>query len=284
MPGNTGRDPIASPFGSLWQDPPDNVTHMEIEIATLLAEDAAHAAEAVPDLVHCSRPECEAALVAAYTHIRKFREALAVAERLARKHPSSERAFGIYADALMRLRAIAQFRLLVSQWLRTHPDHKVATDMFGHALLMSGDGQGYERELRHLIDAGKADSAIYNQIAWLALFLRTVDDDDVALARKAVELSERRSRPELNTLAAVLADRGKVAEARDVLVESWRWMGVDGPQVSDFYVLGRIAEQVGRRAEAIDFYRKEPALPPGASPELSAYLLAQKRLAVLNGR
>jgi len=235
----------------------------------------------VPILSACKRAECDLALVTAWNTLDKPREALRVAERLHKNNPDSFRAFRMHARALEELGAAAQLRLLASQRLRAHPTEKDASLTFGRALFLGGDAKGYERELRRLIDEGKGDGSIYNSLAWNSLFLHTADADDVAMARKAVEASHRHNRAHLNTLAAVLADQGKITEAHDVLIESWRWMGRDGPWPDDFYVLGRIAEQVGRREEAIQFYRQEPAPPSGMHPGLSAYVLAQKRLAAL---
>jgi tetratricopeptide (TPR) repeat protein len=277
--GKLDSDPLSGrPFARLWNAGADR-DQMDLAIAALLAEDSAHAQAAVPVLAACKRPECDLALALAWNTLKKPREALPAIERLQKKYPESSRALRLHVQALAALGAAAQLRLLASQRLRAHPDDKDATVYFGRSLFIAGNGKGYERELRRLMEAGKGDSSLYNSLAWLSLFLRTANADDVEMARKAVEGSNRRGRAQLNTLAAVLADNGKVAEAHEVLLESWRWMGRDGPWPDDFYILGRIAEQVGRREEAIQYYRQEPAPPPGIHPESSAYVLAQKRLA-----
>ena len=276
--GKLDSDPLSGrPFARLWNAGADR-DQMDLAIAALLAEDSAHAQAAVPVLAACKRPECDLALALAWNTLKKPREALPAIERLQKKYPESSRALRLHVQALAALGAAAQLRLLASQRLRAHPDDKDATVYFGRSLFIAGNGKGYERELRRLMEAGKGDSSLYNSLAWLSLFLRTANADDVEMARKAVEGSNRRGRAQLNTLAAVLADNGKVAEAHEVLLESWRWMGRDGPWPDDFYILGRIAEQVGRREEAIQYYRQEPAPPPGIHPESSAYVLAQKRL------
>ena len=279
MPDRSDSDPLsAHPFRRLF--PREDELPTREAIAALMIDDAQHAAEAIPLLSHCKRLPCQAALVIALFTAQRPREALPIAEELSRQYPDSVRAFRWRATALSQLGAIAQLRLLASQRLRAHPDEKDARYWFAEALCLFGDA-ACERELRQLSDGPNADARDYNQRAWNALFLHTATADDVAAARKAVELSNRRSRPHLNTLAAVLADSGQLEEAHDVLIESWPWMGRQGPMPSDFYVLGRIAEQMGRRAEAIAFYRQEPVPPPGIHWSFAAYLLAQKRLAAM---
>ena len=281
-------DPLSGrPFARIWPPEDRKVERDLVELATaaLLAEGKATAAQAIPTLLKCAhgdRIDCDLALGVAYRVTGQPRERFAVGERLAGRYPDSLVAFRMRTSALAELGSAAQLRLLASQRLRAHPNDRDARAQFGYAMMVAGDFAGYERELLRQLEDGHGNSNQYNQIAWLSLFLRTANADDVAHARKAVELSHRRNRPLLNTLAAVLADTGKVAEARDVLVESLRVAGRDEPLAADFYVLGRIAEQVGLRAEAIAFYQKEPAPPAGIAPGMSAHVLAQRRLAALH--
>jgi tetratricopeptide (TPR) repeat protein len=87
------------------------------------------------------------------------------------------------------------------------------------------------------------------------------DESTTELARRAVSLSGRRNLAALHTLAALLAETGRPEEARTTLIELLDAVDGDGPSPSDWYVVGRIAEDYGLRDVALQTYRliKRPA-------------------------
>ena len=96
-------------------------------------------------------------------------------------------------------------------------------------------------------------------------------------ARQAVT-AEPNSRNILHTLAAILAERGEVLEARKTDWDSMAAGGAREPNGADLYVHGRILEQLGLDADAIAAYRKVPKrseLTPGSDS------LASRRLSAL---
>jgi hypothetical protein len=95
------------------------------------------------------------------------------------------------------------------------------------------------------------------------------------------EMSQRRVPAELHTLASVEAELGKSLEAYATLLEAID-NGTGEPRPEDFYVLGRIAENVGLPDVALAEYRKVLAVPiAGAPNQFRACDLAQRRMRAL---
>lgn len=83
----------------------------------------------------------------------------------------------------------------------------------------------------------------------------------------------------MNTLAAVEAEAGELGRA---IEDSWHAMALAGtsePRAGDWYVMGRIYEQLALSDDAAAAYRRIPR--DDDDPALSSYVLAQKRLAAL---
>ncbi len=100
-------------------------------------------------------------------------------------------------------------------------------------------------------------------------------------AQRATQMTQNNQYASLHTLASIYAELGKTTEAREILLHAMDITGFDEPQSSDWYVLGRIAEQYGIPQTAIAAYQRvEPAEDP-VFEKTSSHFLAQRRLAVL---
>ena len=98
----------------------------------------------------------------------------------------------------------------------------------------------------------------------------------------AVRMSKGESPAYLHTLASVLAEAGNATAAREIILRTLNAANREEPEPSDWYVLGRIAEEYGERAAALDAYRKVRLTPEDAdAPQLSCHFLAQRRIAGL---
>lgn len=122
-----------------------------------------------------------------------------------------------------------------------------------------------------------ATPADLNNAAWLRLGA----NDDLAvgldLVRKAVQAAPNASAA-VNTLAAIEAELGDLDRA---VHDNWKSIELSGspePVDSDWYVAGRIYEQLGLTTDATAAY-KRIAKSPGAG--VTSYSLAQSRLAAL---
>jgi tetratricopeptide (TPR) repeat protein len=117
-----------------------------------------------------------------------------------------------------------------------------------------------------------------NNAAWA----RLVDGSDLPnahlLARRAITL-DGDARNILNTIAAIEAETKEVAEAKDNLDKSMRGSEDDAPQGGDWYVHGRIVEQLGLTDDAIAAYRKVTSKHLSFTPDSDE--LAARRLKLL---
>ena len=82
-----------------------------------------------------------------------------------------------------------------------------------------------------------------------------------------------------NTLAVVEAERGELHSAK---TNGWKAMELDHrgkPSGADWYVVGRIAEQLGLRDDALSAYKRVAPNPRESFP--TPYELAQRRMRAL---
>ena len=108
---------------------------------------------------------------------------------------------------------------------------------------------------QRLINQGKENAGLLNNIAWFALFTGKVEDADIAMAIKSTQMAK--DNPSiLHTLACLYAETGKTKEAHDLLLRGMDDMNLDEPNDAYWYAFGRIAEQYGEREIAIADYRK----------------------------
>ena len=133
---------------------------------------------------------------------------------------------------------------------------------------------------RTMVDQGKQDAEVFNELAWLALFTGKVDDTDIAAAIKSTELDKDNAHI-LHTLACDYAAVGKPKEAHELLLRSMDDLNLDEPDDDYWYALGMIAEQLGEREIAIADYHKLEKPKEILGIPTSSYRLAQTRLQVL---
>ncbi|HWO19019.1 MAG TPA: DUF3857 domain-containing protein [Kofleriaceae bacterium] len=131
-----------------------------------------------------------------------------------------------------------------------------------------------------LLQRPDASASDQNSAAWLRLFTGADLPRALELARKAVGPDRNKARyPALHTLASVLAELGDVQAA---FTDGWYAMDKirrATPDAPDWYLYGRIAEQLGLRDDAIAAYRRAPAY--GSRYPFTSHGLAQLRLARL---
>jgi tetratricopeptide (TPR) repeat protein len=128
-----------------------------------------------------------------------------------------------------------------------------------------------------LIDQGKENAGLLNNIAWYALFTGKIEDADIATAIKSTQMAK--DNPSiLHTLACLYAEVGRTKEAHDLLLRGMDEMNLDEPNDAYWYAFGRIAEQYGEREIAIADYRKLEKPKQALEIPTSTYRLAQMRL------
>jgi tetratricopeptide (TPR) repeat protein len=138
-----------------------------------------------------------------------------------------------------------------------------------------GDFASAGKQFRELCAQSKIAPSVHNMAAWNAIFESTVNKEALDDALAAVEQSKSANYAFLNTLAAVYAEQGDAAKALENLRTS---VALHGEKIheSDWYVLGRIAENYRLKSEAIRLYDKISAPPHPVADDVFA--LAQRRL------
>ena len=163
-------------------------------------------------------------------------------------------------------------------------EHAADRDMMEHLLLNLACNQEDHSLMWELFDnmenEGKLDANDYNTVAWTCLFGNGDIEKGLRLARTSVKLSN--GKPSyLHTLAALYAEVGRIREAREALIQSMEADGKVVPDENDWYVLGRIAEELGEIETAIHAYRKVNEPEKFEDPTLATYKLAHQRLQML---
>jgi tetratricopeptide (TPR) repeat protein len=259
-----------------------------IRAAALLAGRGPSPAAALPVLEKCARaaPEpkereaCASEQVHALARLGRFQEALGLMNKLTEQ--VRDRIFVIHGYLLRRLGRYAELATLARERSKRHPRDEWAVIHLYKEACRQGKLSEAARVLQEVIDGGAPTPNLLNDLAWLNLHRSTSPQAALAMARRAAKDSRRDDPYVLGTLAALLAEVGNVAEARDVVRE---WMNLeqgDSPVTEHAYVLGRIAEQIGATDAAIAQYKRvKPPPKPDPLSSLSTWILARRRLAVL---
>lgn len=196
---------------------------------------------------------------------------------LAEKELAFDEAEAVLAKAVgyRMLGKTKERRAFLEKRLEAKADDRVASRLLCSVAMETGELDLAERLMRKLIETAREDAAgLYNDVAWLGAFRAQVPETAIEDARRAVALSNERSRPALHTLAALYAQTGRPDEAMQVLRKAVDLAGrIDS---DDWYVIGRAAEEYGLVEEAKRAYRRVEA--PEKPFALDTHVLAQRRL------
>jgi tetratricopeptide (TPR) repeat protein len=218
------------------------------------------------------------ALARAFVQLRRHRDLLEAAGRLAGVEPEMEIAFDLLTLAHVGLEDWDGLRRAAEARLERRPDDPQALRALESLAANRGDFDEAVRLGRRLVATGRAGPADHNNLAWTALFRPPVSDEDLDAARKAVVLTGHADSASLHTLAALYAEAGRLDDAREVLLRSMEMSGHDEPRADDWYVVGRIAEQLGEREAAVRAYEKVTPEEGPMKKANSTYALARLRL------
>jgi hypothetical protein len=143
-----------------------------------------------------------------------------------------------------------------------------------------GQRDAMEKGIQALIDKGRATASDYNNLAWSQVTRGAVTENTLELVRIATQNGG--SSYSLHTLAVVLADLGRTTEAKAALLKEMDAQKLDEPGGNEWYVLGRIAEQLDIPEAALACYaRVKPKKASDAKDPGSCASLAAKRVAAL---
>ncbi|HEY6728414.1 MAG TPA: DUF3857 domain-containing protein, partial [Polyangiaceae bacterium] len=278
-----GEDPLrVAPFARLYDEGKGDVRLA----AAALAAASFHSPLALPMLEKAlqatSDPDrrhiIEDALVGGYANAKQHDKQLALVQTLHQALPKSRVARDGVFEALWQLERYDDYVKSVERQLKLadtleHPMLKSRLAAGRTAQNKFGEARRLHQEL---IDSGKANGDTYNNNAWLGLFLGSTASD-VEWAEKAVELGKGSGA--MHTLACLYADRGQLDEARRAFEQLLLYRDDRQPEGIDWFILGRMAEELGLRQTARESYAK--VTKPERPWPTSTYALAQKRLAAL---
>ncbi len=218
----------------------------------------------------------ELELVQLYWNHGQFSDALRVSRQIARRYPDSQHIFDVECDAEVQLGHPGGCVSLAKQRLQQHPGDLVTLHQLVEAEVFAH--QPVDRDVQVMLNQPNAGGMYWNDAAWLALFGASDLQTGLKRSEHAILLKPK-SPPILHTLAALEAEAGDVHNARIVLLQAMKYWGIDEPNAQCWYVLGRIAEDLGLPEVAREDYSKynKPAI---LSPD-DTYNLVQRRLAAL---
>jgi transglutaminase-like putative cysteine protease/tetratricopeptide (TPR) repeat protein len=284
-----GDDPLAGPaFAKLWSKGKQTATLEEIEVAAAsLMVRKQMLSEAMPILIAAEKTATSdqaknaiaLALALDYSLQDKWTEQRDVALRLTNAVPESAVAFELYTVALTQLGQREELEKIANARLARLPNDRDAIRALARGAGYAGDYTTSDRYYRKLVDELQPALGDFNNDAWNALFTGKELERALEEARKA---SSDGSSSAMHTLAALYAETGKGAEARDMLLKSMDHAGREQPAAHDWYVLGRIAETYGATDAALAAYKRVDK--PTKDVYESTYVLAQRRMKSLTAK
>ncbi len=237
----------------------------------------------VPVLAKCesaptARPGCDVALAEHQFHKHQWKELEAHAKAWRGRDPAAKMANYYLLEALRRLgRHDEADEVALS--LDPDPNAREVIAARAENAAKRRDIPEATRRYTGLIAAAGVTSMDKNNYAWWMLGEKRDLKAALELAQAAVR--EGSGPYQLNTLAAIEAELGDVGLARTHLIKALDARQESAPDSSDWYVIGRIYEQLGLRADAIAAYRRLDATD-ASFPSSAFYAL--ERLKVLGAK
>lgn len=221
---------------------------------------------------------CQEALSEAFVAKGRWADAAGALDKLSALRPDRKPALlPLHGRSLALAGRCDDANRLSDEALARDPsDHAALATRFWIAVACSPTSEALQRA-EPLVTPIRASPTDLNNVAWY----RLVKGSDLAvaleLARRAAADAKGDYEP-LSSLAAIEAEAGELDRAVE---DNWRAMELRGgfePRGADWYIVGRIDEQLGFRDDAIAAYRR--VTRDGAEP-MTSYDLAQARLAAL---
>lgn len=219
-------------------------------------------------------------LVTIYGKTGQFKKSARLIKKLWRMSHRSRHLLMLHIRTLLNAGELRTAERVARRYRKRHPHRWQGTQALALVAKRRGRFQQARKLQDELLDRRDPPEFLYNNRAWLGLFLKPFDSEaTLKIARRAVTLSQEKSATRLDTLAAVAAEAGKLKEAREAFTKCLDRLGWDRPRKHAWYTYGRIAEGLGLKAEARAAYRQVPK--PKDRSLTDSWHLAQHRLKVL---
>ncbi|HWO25521.1 MAG TPA: DUF3857 domain-containing protein [Kofleriaceae bacterium] len=231
-----------------------------------------------PSTLPDARETCDRALTIGLYVQKRWRELEAHASAWAGRATDTRLATIARVDALSWLGRYDEADQALDALRAASPSDNQVAELWPRIAIQRADLAEAARRYDALLQRPGATPGEHNEAAWLRLFLETDLSAALDLARKAAGTDRARGPAlALNTLAVIEAELGELGPA---VLDGWQAMeNADRatPENADWYLYGRIAEQLGLRDDAIAAYRR---VAPDPDPH-SSHKLAKRRLAKL---
>jgi len=285
-----GDDPLGGPvFPRFWTKGQTADAHkMKLAAAAILTGTKPTAAQGVA-LLEASLKEAggerektniHLALATGYAILDNFPRLFESGQELMKIEPESRLAFMDTAQGLLGMKRYPEAIALAEGRLKLLDGDVDAQMMKMEAEASRGNFTAARAAAQKLVEQGKQNAGLLNNIAWYALFMPKIEASDIAAAIKSTEMAKDNPHI-LHTLACLYAVTGKTKEAHDLLVRSMDELNLDEPNDDYWYAFGLIAEQFGEREIAIADYRKLKLPKEPLETPTSSYTLAQMRMKAL---
>ena len=282
-----GDDPLlGAPFASLW--PKDNASSNADEIRLAAASLMLRKGDerSVPILLSMrekaandkTKSWIDVSLSTAYAGRKDWKSVIPIAERLDAANPDSDTAFRTHVFALSLSGRTAEAEELAKKRLAKKPKDDEALRALSSNAAKARDYAAAAKYAEQIVDELSPTQNDYNNAAWFELFVGNVTRA-MENARRGTAEESQTSAAALHTLATLYAETGKNIEARDALLRTLDKSRRDQPDSSDWYVLGRMAENYGVRDAALAAYKRVVKKDPGDGA--SVWELAQRRLVAM---
>ena len=285
-----GDDPLSGDaFPRFWTlGKPGDAAQMKLAAAAMMVQTKPTVKQGVAiledarknPLGDAEKVNVEVALVIGYGNLEDYADELKIASGLTAQFPESRRAFLWQSFALRQLGKSTEADQSAQERLQRIPEDADAMRALVYNAIARNDYRTAYDLTKKIMDAGKAESNDWNEMAWVTLFFQRPGGPDLDAAIKASQLSQNTASI-LHTLGCIYAELGKTKEAREVLLQGMDILDLDEPNDDYWYAFGRIAEQFGEREIAASDYARLTKPKNATQIPQSTYWLAQARTQAL---
>lgn len=225
--------------------------------------------------------QIDRSLLACYVTSKRHADAERLSQQMLERYQALEVLYA-YIDALIGQQKLDELRKFVQQFLESGTSNADAPVVLAYALSRIGDFEAAADVYAQLGDSSKTPPHVYNNRAWLALFLPKIPDEALEDARKSCEERNGRDSAALHTLATLQAYLDKPQEAMKSLAEAVEARHCRELEHEDWLVIGRVAESYGRIEFARTCYQRVES--ERKDDRDTSFQLAQARLKKLTGK
>lgn len=208
---------------------------------------------------------------------RQWGRALPLLEELQLRHPTNPDLYSLTMSGYFALEQWSKAEQAIRRQLKVVPKSQQPLEHLANLKTAKGQFAEAKSILEKLISKEPdGNSILYNNLAWVSLFQGSVEESDLALALKANTMSSGQSPAELHTLAALHAEQGDAQQTLALVRRRLDLLRVSEPESMDYYLFGRVMEQLGLTQLAEEAYMKVEKDEGNRAD--STYALAQRRL------